>query len=65
MRQNPYNASEHTMCDILDSPDCLVMHLGHKGGAVTLWTPNMSTPVVKALCHRGPVQGASSSSWSW
>lgn len=25
------------------------------GGVVTMWTPNISTPVVKMLCHRGPV----------
>ena len=43
MRQNPHNA---------------VMHLGHKGGTVTLWTPNMTVPAIKALTHRGPVQGA-------
>lgn len=41
MTQNPHNA---------------VLHLGHTNGTVTLWTPNMSTPVVKMLCHRGPVQ---------
>lgn len=33
-----------------------VLHLGHNNGTVTLWTPNMSEPVVKMLCHRGPVQ---------
>lgn len=41
MRQNPHNA---------------VLHLGHTNGTVTLWTPNLSTFAVKALCHRGPVQ---------
>ena len=41
MTQNPYNA---------------VVHLGHTNGTVTLWTPNMTSPVVKMLCHRGPVQ---------
>eukprot|EP00128_Syssomonas_multiformis_P001722 Colp12_sorted_trinity150504_noHs@31768 len=41
MAQNPYNA---------------VMQLGHHNGTVTMWTPNMSTAVVKMLCHKGPVQ---------
>ncbi|KAL6059844.1 putative U3 small nucleolar RNA-associated protein 7 [Balamuthia mandrillaris] len=40
MRQNPHNA---------------IMCLGHHNGTVTMWTPNMTTPVVKMLCHRGPV----------
>jgi hypothetical protein len=40
LRQNPWNA---------------VLCAGHAGGAVTMWTPNMSTPVVKMACHRGPV----------
>lgn len=41
MAQNPFNA---------------VMHLGHANGTVTLWSPSMTTPLVKMLCHRGPVQ---------
>lgn len=41
MRQNPWNA---------------VMCLGHANGTVTMWTPNLTTPAVKMLCHRGPVR---------
>lgn len=41
MAQNPWNA---------------VMHLGHNNGHVTLWSPSMSTPLVKMLCHKGPIQ---------
>jgi len=41
MTQNPFNA---------------IIHLGHSNGTVTLWNPSMSTPLVKMLCHRGPVQ---------
>ena len=41
MKQNPSNA---------------VQHLGHSNGTVTLWSPNMNTPLVKMLAHRAPVQ---------
>lgn len=41
MRQNPWNA---------------VLALGHGNGCVTHWTPNMATPAVKMLCHRGPIK---------
>ncbi|GME68157.1 unnamed protein product [[Candida] boidinii] len=41
MRQNPWNA---------------VMHLGHSNGQVTLWSPSMSTPLVKIQACRGPVR---------
>ncbi|KAG9305178.1 hypothetical protein G9A89_010686 [Geosiphon pyriformis] len=40
MCQNPWNA---------------IIHLGHSNGTVTLWSPNMSTPLVKMLTHKGPV----------
>jgi U3 small nucleolar RNA-associated protein 7 len=40
MRQNPYNAT---------------LHLGHGSGAVTIYSPSVSTPLVKMLCHRGPI----------
>ena len=32
------------------------MNLGHSNGTVTLWSPTMSTPLVKMQCHRGPVK---------
>ncbi|KAL4534869.1 hypothetical protein Ndes2526A_g05736 [Nannochloris sp. 'desiccata'] len=41
MRQNSWNA---------------VLCLGHSNGTVTMWTPNISTPVVRMLCHHGPVR---------
>jgi len=42
MRSNPRNA---------------IMHLGHSNGAVTLWSPTVKTPLVKAVCHAGHVTG--------
>jgi len=43
LSQNPWNA---------------VLCAGHAGGTVTMWTPNMSTPVAKLLAHRGAVTAA-------
>lgn len=39
--QNPYNA---------------VLNVGHQNGTVSMWSPNSTTPLVKMLCHRGPVR---------
>jgi len=44
MTQNPHNA---------------IIHVGHANGTVTLWSPSMSTPLVKMLCHRGPIRALS------
>lgn len=41
MRQNPWNA---------------VLCLGHSDGQVTMWTPNLTMPAVRMLCHYGPVK---------
>lgn len=41
LAQNPYNA---------------ILHVGHQNGTVSMWSPNSTTPLVKMLCHRGPVR---------
>ncbi|KAF4369718.1 hypothetical protein G4B88_022116 [Cannabis sativa] len=40
MQVNPFNA---------------VVALGHSGGTVSMWKPTSSAPLLKILCHRGPV----------
>ncbi|EIW70250.1 U3 small nucleolar RNA-associated protein 7 [Tremella mesenterica] len=32
-----------------------IIHLGHSNGTMTLWSPNLTTPHVKLLAHRGPI----------
>ena len=41
---------------LTQNPSNAILHLGHAGGTVTLWSPNLSSPHVKMLCHRGPIQ---------
>ncbi|CAB3980828.1 probable U3 small nucleolar RNA-associated 7 [Paramuricea clavata] len=50
MAQNPYNA---------------IVHLGHCRGTVTLWSPNVKEPLVKMLCHRGPVKAIAIDQGGW
>eukprot|EP00968_Pinguiococcus_pyrenoidosus_P008992 scaffold680_cov264-Pinguiococcus_pyrenoidosus.AAC.27 len=46
-------------CDVMaQNPSTAVMHLGHGNGTVTLWSPTVSTPLVRMLVHRGPVRAA-------
>ncbi|WVF72347.1 hypothetical protein IAT40_007162 [Kwoniella sp. CBS 6097] len=46
--------SPHSMAQ---NPHSAIIHLGHANGTMTLWSPNMTTPHVKLLAHRGPVNG--------
>ncbi|CAK9781522.1 WD40 repeat-like protein [Cutaneotrichosporon oleaginosum] len=39
------------------NPHSAIIHLGHANGTMTLWSPNMTTPHVKLLAHRGPLAG--------
>lgn len=40
-------------CDVLrQNPHNAVSLLGHTQGVVTMWTPNMSSPVIKMLTHK-------------
>ncbi|WEW57203.1 putative U3 small nucleolar RNA-associated protein 7 [Emydomyces testavorans] len=41
---------------LCQNPRNAILHVGHQNGTVTLWSPNSSTPLVKALVHRGPVR---------
>lgn len=39
------------------NPHSAIIHLGHQNGTMTMWSPNLTTPHVKLLAHRGPVAG--------
>ncbi|CAM9292995.1 unnamed protein product [Chrysoparadoxa australica] len=43
-------------CRIMrQNPQTAVLHAGHNNGVVTLWSPTVSTPLVRMLTHQGPV----------
>ncbi|KAL4589512.1 hypothetical protein LXL04_002419 [Taraxacum kok-saghyz] len=44
LQLNPYNS---------------VIASGHSGGTVTMWKPTSAAPLIKILCHRGPVTAVS------
>ena len=37
------------------NPHTAIIHAGHTNGTMTLWSPNLTTPHVKLLAHRGPI----------
>ncbi|XP_042511955.1 probable U3 small nucleolar RNA-associated protein 7 [Macadamia integrifolia] len=43
-------------CSVMEvNPFNSVVSLGHSCGKVTMWKPTSSTPLVKMLCHHGPI----------
>jgi len=42
-----------------------VICLGHANGTLTMWAPNMGTPLVKMLCHAGPVVAGAIDQQGW
>jgi len=38
------------------NPSNAILHLGHQNGTITLWSPNLTEPLVKLQAHRGPVR---------
>jgi U3 small nucleolar RNA-associated protein 7 len=48
-------------CDVMcQNPWNAVLYLGHNNGTVSMWTPNINTPVVKMICHNGPIRSIAS-----
>ncbi|KAF3905781.1 hypothetical protein AA313_de0204373 [Arthrobotrys entomopaga] len=50
------NTKMGTPGSMTQNPQNAIIHVGHAKGIVTLWSPNVTTPLVKMLCHKGPVR---------
>merc|ERR1711972_427860 len=47
-------------CNVIkQNPANAVICLGHKDGTITMWSPKVSKPISKMVCHRGPLLSAS------
>lgn len=47
-------------CEVMThNPQNAVILLGHSNGTVTMWSPSLSTPLVKIFCHNGPITALS------
>ena len=61
MRQNPWNAvitlghANGAAARWILTLYSLDLDFLFNAGTATMWSPNMSAPLVKMLCHRGPV----------
>ncbi|KAK4184862.1 putative U3 small nucleolar RNA-associated protein 7 [Podospora australis] len=45
-----------TPVSLAQNPHNAILHVGQQNGTVTLWSPNVTEPLVKLLAHRGPVR---------
>ena len=44
-------------CNVMaQNPQNAIIQLGHNNGMVTLWSPNMTTALVKMHCHNAPIK---------
>ncbi|QIW97187.1 hypothetical protein AMS68_002705 [Peltaster fructicola] len=50
------STKQGTPTTMTHNPHNAILHVGHQNGTVSLWSPNSTTPLVKMLCHRGPVR---------
>lgn len=51
-----YHRTHLGRCDVMEeNPFNSVIGLGHSCGKVTMWKPTSGTPLIKMLCHHGPV----------
>ncbi|EWC47666.1 putative U3 small nucleolar RNA-associated protein 7 [Drechslerella stenobrocha 248] len=50
------NTKMGTPMSMVQNPRNAILHAGHAKGVVTLWSPNVTTPLVRMLCHKGPVR---------
>ncbi|KAK0327937.1 putative U3 small nucleolar RNA-associated protein 7 [Friedmanniomyces endolithicus] len=50
------STKQGTPTSLAQNPRNAILHVGHQNGTVSFWSPNSSTPLVKLLCHRGPVR---------
>jgi U3 small nucleolar RNA-associated protein 7 len=45
--------------------DVYIYFFYFESGVVTLWSPNVKEPLVKMLCHRGPVKAIAIDHGGW
>ena len=40
---------------MVKNPSNAILNLGHSNGTVTMWSPNLTAPIVKMFCHTGGI----------